>query len=425
VKEGRTLGPSWALAALTGINLFNYLDRTVLSAVLTPIKEELHLTDSRLGTLQVAFMLGYFLTAPFFGYLGDRMSRKGLIVGGIVVWSLGTVLSGWAPNILSLLLFRILVGLGEASYGSISPGWIADLYSPARRNLRISIFYMAIPVGSALGFILGGVMAAHFGWRSAFLWAGAPGLLLALSLFLLQEPVRGASDPAHPVAAKAGDDPQGHPIRLMARTYLQLSAHPDYLLVVAGYVAQTFSMGAFAFWGPTFLTRVHGLGLEQSGRFFGGWLVVTGLAATFLGGAAATALRRRSPAGYAQLLALSAIATVPATLAAFALADRGAAELALVAAMFLIFLPTGPLNTLILETVPFGMRACAMAASIFAIHLLGDFWSPALVGFLSDRLGSLRQAALCTLPAGTAVCALLWAWLAVRQARLPSGFHRL
>ena len=433
VKGERPLRPAWALAALTGINLFNYLDRQVLPAVLTPLKEELRLSDSALGLLSVAFMLGYFLTAPAFGYLGDRMSRKGLIAAGVLVWSMGTLLSGWAPNLVSLLLFRIMVGLGEASYGSISPGWIADLYPPARRNLRISIFYMAIPIGSALGYILGGVMAAHFGWRSAFFWAGAPGLLLALSLLPLQEPARGSSEPESLLPAKGrgqvdaiADAPRdGNSINLtplLSRffgVYLRLRHHPDYLLVVAGYVAQTFSMGAFAFWAPTFLSRVHGLGVEQAGRFFGGWLVVTGLLATFVGGAAATALGRRSPAGYAQLLALSALATVPATLAAFILTNRGPAEAALIAAMFLIFLPTGPINTLILETVPVGMRACAMAASIFAIHLLGDFWSPALVGFLSDRLGSLREAALCTLPAGTAVCALLWAWLAARQSRRP------
>ena len=128
-------------------------------------------------------------------------------------------------------------------------------------------------------------------------------------------------------------------------------------------------------------------------------------------------MARRSPAGYARLLALSALATVPATVAAFAFTQRGPAEAALVAAMFLIFLPTGPLNTLILETVPVAMRASAMAASIFAIHLLGDLWSPTLVGYLSDRLGSLREAVLWTLPAGTALCAGLWTWLAVRQAR--------
>ena len=405
VKEARPLRPGWALAALTGINLFNYLDRYVLPAVLTPLKADLHLSDSALGALSVAFMLGYFLTAPFFGYLGDRMPRKALIAAGVLVWSIGTVCSGWAPGFVSLLLFRILVGLGEASYGSISPGWIADLYPPATRNLRISIFYMAIPVGSALGYMIGSAMAVHFGWRSAFLWAGAPGLLLALGLLLLREPERGASEPADRRPAAAGSDDGANPFGSMVRTYLRLRDHPDYLLVVAGYVAQTFAMGAFAYWGPTFLVRAHGFTVAQAGLFFGGALVVTGISATLVGGAAATALHRRSPAGYAQLLALSAIATVPATLASFALAERGPAEVALVAAMFLIFLPTGPVNTLILETVPIGMRACAMAASIFAIHLLGDLWSPQLIGFLSDRCGSLREAALWTLPAGTAVCA--------------------
>ena len=421
MKGGRPVHPAWALAALTGINLFNYLDRQVLPAVLTPLKAELHLSDGALGTLSVAFMLGYFATAPVFGYLGDRMPRKSLIVAGVVVWSLGTVLSGWAPNLVSLLLFRVLVGLGEASYGSISPGWIADLYTPARRNLRISIFYMAIPVGSAFGYILGGYMGAHFGWRSAFLWAGAPGLLLALSLLLLTEPARGASEPAGAPLDGPAPEPAENPLRSLLHTYGRLRGHPDYLLVVAGYVAQTFSMGAFAFWAPTFLSRTHGMGLEEAGRFFGGWLVVAGLLATFLGGAVATALRRRSPAGYARLLSVSALATVPATVAAFACTGRGPAEVALVAAMFLIFLPTGPLNTLILETVPVGLRACAMAASIFAIHLLGDLWSPTLVGFLSDRFGSLREAALWTLPAGTALCALLWTWLALRQARRPAA----
>lgn len=428
----RPLRPGFALVALTGINLFNYLDRQVLPAVLTPLKADLRLSDSSLGTLQVAFMLGYFLTAPLFGYLGDRMPRKGLIIGGVLVWSLGTVCSGWAPSLVLLLLFRIVVGLGEASYGAISPAWIADLYPPARRNLPISLFYVAIPVGSALGYIVGGLVAVHLGWRAAFLWAGAPGLLLALSLLLLHEPARGASEKTEwagtggpPVRApeQSPPNPSDHPRGPSAflHAYARLRHHPDYLLVVAGYVAQTFAMGGFAFWAPTFLHRVHGLGVGESDRFFGGWLVLTGLAATLLGGVAATALHRRSPAGYARLLALSAVALVPATWAAFALTTRLPAEIALITAMFLIFLPTGPLNTLILETVPVAMRAGAMAASIFAIHLGGDLWSPKVIGILSDRLGDLREAVLYTLPAATAVSAACWIWLALRQGLRPAA----
>jgi MFS family permease len=346
-------------------------------------------------------MLGYFLTAPIFGYLGDRWPRKGLIVLGVAVWSLGTVLSGRAHGFGAMVCFRVLVGLGEASYGTISPAWIADLYPSPRRNTALSVFYLAIPVGSALGYLLGGAVAARWGWRSAFLWAGAPGFLLALALAALREPARGA--PERPAGAGAA--------------YASLGARPDYLLTVAGYVAQTFAQGGFAFWGPTFLVRVHGMALAPASRFFGLSLVATGLTATLLGGFVATAWQRRHPAGYARLLALSALASVPVAFAAFMLPDPAQARLALVAAMFLIFLPTGPINTLILETVPAALRATAMAGSIFAIHLFGDLWSPEIVGYLSDRFGDLQRAILWTLPGALAVAAIFWAWLAGRQAR--------
>jgi MFS family permease len=394
----------WAagtLAALTGINLFNYLDRQILPAVLVPLKADLGWSDRRLGWVAVAFMLGYFLTAPVFGYLGDRLSRKLLVVLGVAVWSLGTVLSGRAHGFAEMILFRVLVGLGEASYGTISPAWIADLYPSPRRNTALSVFYLAIPVGSALGYLLGGAVAAHWGWRAAFLWAGAPGFLLALALCALREPARSTA--ARPPGALAA--------------YTSLGSRPDYLLTVAGYVAQTFAQGGFAFWAPSFLVRVHGMALAPASRFFGLSLVATGLTATLLGGFLATGWQRRHPAGYARLLALSALASVPVAFAAFLLTDPAEARLALIASMFLIFLPTGPINTLILETVPVALRATAMAGSIFAIHLFGDLWSPWLVGFLSDRFGDLQRAILWTLPSALAVAALFWGWLALRQAR--------
>ncbi len=424
-----------ALIALTGINLFNYLDRQILPAVLTPVKEKLHLTDGQLGNAATAFMLGYFVTAPVFGYLGDRFSRKWLIAAGVLVWSLGTVFSGRAHGYGELILFRVLVGLGEASYGTISPAWIADLYAPARRNLALSVFYVAIPVGSALGYLFGGIVAAHWGWRAAFYGAGVPGFLLAVALLALREPARGASE-----ARSAGRaDPPGPPGIPPAQSkspispnvvpdsrpwwvtslgaYAELRRFPAYLRVVAGYAAQTFALGAFAFWGPTFLHRVHGMPLEGADRFFGLALVVTGLGATLLGGWLGSAWQRRSPAGYAALLAWSALAAFPAVAAAFLLLDPGQAKIALVAAMFLIFLGTGPVNTLILETVPVGMRASAMAASIFAIHLFGDLWSPKIVGMLSDRCGNLQSAMLWTMPGAMLVCAIFWGWLAISYFR--------
>jgi MFS family permease len=355
-------------------------------------------------------MLGYFLTSPIFGYLGDRWPRRWLIAAGVFVWSLGTLLSGHAGTFALLICFRVLVGFGEASFGTISPGWIADLFSPARRNLAISWFYLAIPVGSALGYILGGWIAAQHGWRAAFLFAGYPGLLLAFVLFLLREPVRGATESAGTGASTPATRPGW-------RTYLELLRYPRYVLVILGYVAQTFAMGGFSFWAPTFLVRVHHMELAEAGGFFGRTLVLTGLVATLGGGYLATAWQRRTGTGYAWVLALSAVGAVPAAFASFWLQDLALAKLALAAAMFLLFVCTGPLNTLILETVPVPMRASAVAASIFSIHLFGDLWSPKFVGYLSDRSGDLQQACLWALPGALVISAALWSGIVVRERR--------
>lgn len=396
--------PLLTLLTLTGINLFNYLDRQVLPAVLTPLKDELQLTDGQLGWVATAFMLGYFLTSPFFGYLGDRFPRKWLIAAGVAVWSVGTVLSGTAHGFWSLVMFRVLVGLGEASYGTISPGWIADLYSPGKRNNALSVFFTAIPVGSALGYIVGGAVAAHYGWRSAFWWAGLPGFALAVILLTLKEPKRGSND--DPPGKPATDEPAP----TVREAYVSLLGRPLYVLVVLGYVAQTFTLGGFAFWAPTFLHRVHGMELAAADKFFGLSLVVTGLVATLLGGFISTAWHKRNPAAYAWVIGLSTLAATPTACAAFLLQDAELARVMMVASMFLLFLSTGPVNTLILETVPVAMRATAMAASIFAIHFFGDLWSPQIVGFLSDRTG-LKDAVL-VLPCALVFASVFWLWLA-------------
>ncbi|MEO7413911.1 MAG: MFS transporter, partial [Opitutaceae bacterium] len=196
MNENKPAWPIASLVVLTGLNLLDYLDRQLLAAVLPPLQKELGLNDEQAGTIATAFMLGYFLTSPIFGYLGDRLPRRWLIAAGVFVWSLGTLLSGHANAYVMLIFFRVLVGFGEASFGTISPGWIADLFPPGRRNIMISWFYVAIPVGSALGYILGGWIAAHHGWRAAFIFAGYPGLLLAFVLFLLREPKRGGQEVA-------------------------------------------------------------------------------------------------------------------------------------------------------------------------------------------------------------------------------------
>ncbi len=399
----RQLSPFWTLFILTGLNLFNYLDRSVVPAVLTDIKTHFALSDGQVGRINTIFMLGYFVTSPIFGYLGDRASRKWLIATGIFIWSLGTVLTGFAGSFILFLAYRVLVGVGEASYATISPSLISDTFPSERRNNALTIFYVAIPVGSALGYILGGKIAAHWGWHWAFIWAGLPGLVLALVLLPFREPARGQAEGASVEKPKTGD-------------IIKLFRVPDYSLVVLGYTAYTFALGAFAVWGPAFLERVHSVPKEAASTFFGAVLVVTGLVGTMAGGFAATAWHKRHPAGYAWMLGLSVVLAAPLAIAAFLASEKNVSMTCLAGAMFFIFLCTGPVNTLILETVPVNLRASAMALSIFCIHLFGDLWSSEIVGRLSDHWGSLQKAVM-ILPAALGVAAVLWISLALKTKR--------
>ena len=405
----KQLPPDWVLFILTGLNLFNYLDRYVLSAVLTPLQKDLGLNDGQAGRLVTAFMIGYFVTSPIFGWLGDRSSRKWLIAAGIFVWSLGTILTGFAATFAMMIGFRVLVGLGEASYATISPSLISDNYAPAKRNNALTIFYVAIPVGAALGTIIGGVIAAKWGWRHAFICAGVPGLFLALVMLPFAEIKRGEAKGKTTEAAKLPS----------VRDIINLIRIPDYVLVVFGYTAYTFALGAFGHWGPTFLHRAHGVAVDQAAEFFGAVLVVAGLVGTLLGGFAATAWQKRNPAGYAWTLGLSVLVAVPLAFGAFLAVSTFWSMAFLAAAMFFLFLSTGPVNTLILETAPANLHASAMAISIFTIHLFGDMWSPEIVGRLADSFGGNLQKAVLILPVALIAAGALWLALALKTTRGP------
>src|SRR4249920_137583 len=171
---------AYGLAVMTLLNFVNYIDRYVLPAVGPKIKDELGLSDAQLGLLGSAFLFSYLLTSPIFGRLGDRGSRTKLIAIGVGAWSLATAAGGMVRNLSQMFIARGIVGVGEASYASISPALISDYYPPERRGRAFAIFYLAIPVGSAVGYLLGGFLDEHFGWRAAFFAVGLPGVLLAL-----------------------------------------------------------------------------------------------------------------------------------------------------------------------------------------------------------------------------------------------------
>jgi predicted MFS family arabinose efflux permease len=403
----RALSPLALLAILGGLNLFNYFDRYILAAVLPYIQSDFRLGYGDAGRINTAFMIGYFVTSPLFGYFGDRGSRKWLIAIGILVWSAGTVLSGFAPMFALLILFRVFVGVGEASYASISPSLIGDSYDAKRRNMAMTIFYIAIPIGAAMGNILGGAIAAHAGWRSAFFWAGAPGLALAFCLLPFK-------DVPHSHESLAGVPLSRD--RTSISSVFRLFRLPNYTLTIAGYAAYTFVVGAFAVWGPSYLHKVDGLGEEAAATFFGVVLVVCGLVSTLVGGLVASAWQRKTPGGYALMLTLSVALAVPASLVAFFSRNLVLSMAAFGLSMFFLFLSTGPVNTLIVETVPGEFRASAMALSIFAIHLFGDMWSPEIVGRISDRYGGLQEGVL-VLPVVLALATIAWGALAARMRR--------
>ncbi len=368
----------WTLAVLTAINFVNYLDRYVLGAVLEPMRLELGLSDVRAGALGSVFMIVYMVAAPVGGFLGDRVVRTRIVAAGVFVWSLATLGSGLARDYPTLVTMRALVGLGEAGYAAVAPAMIADLYAPDRRGRMLARFYLAIPAGSALGYLLGGFVGARLGWRAAFFVAAAPGLVLAAVCLGLPEPVRGARD---------GVDGAARGTLAPVATVRRLLATPAWVVNTTGTTLMTFAMGGLAFWMPTFLQRVHGMGLDAANLAFGAVTVVAGLAGTLLGGWLGDRAQARRAGGYLAVSGWGLLLGAPFAVALVLAPEPGLALAAGFVAELLLFLNTGPLNAAMVACVPAGLRASAFAVQILIIHALGDALSPTLMGWVSAHAG--------------------------------------
>ena len=392
------------LCVLTLVNLLNYLDRYVISAVLPDLKAaHLGLSDFRLGTLMTGFVLVYMLAAPVFGALGDRRSRTRSIAAGVFLWSIATAFSGFARNYLQLLGARAAVGVGEAAYGTIAPTLLADYFPVTSRGRVFAVFGMAIPVGAALGYIVGGLIDHWYGWRAAFFVAGVPGMLLAAVVLGLPDPPRGLQERTSLVSEPRAPALQA---RRTLAIYRDLLHHAPYVLTVLGYAAYTFALGGLAFWMPTFLERARGVPPEQATSAFGAIVVVTGLIGTFAGGWLGDYWLRFSRAAYLWLSGLATLLAVPIAVVALTARVPALYYPAIVIAELLLFVSTGPINSAIVNLVAPAERASAIALSVLTIHLLGDVISPPIIGALSD-LGSLQQAVM-IVPLAAALCALLW-----------------
>lgn len=395
-----------ALAVLTFINLFNYLDRYVVSTLVESLRRsELHLTDTQAGSLMSGFLIVFALVAPIFGFLGDSRSRPRLIAFAVACWSLATALSGLAWNFASLFAARAAVGVGEAAYVTIGPSLLSDYFPRGERGRVMAIFFCAIPVGSALGYMVGGFVDADFGWRMAFFVAGLPGLILAMLCLGLRDPPRGDQDGGATAEPRAAGRPGAN--------YLELLRNRPYAITIAGYAAYTFALGGLAYWMPTFLERVHHVPEKSATFSFGLIVVITGFAGTFAGGWLGDFCARYTQRAYLWISAIATLAAVPFAWLALTVTSPRTYLVSMVIAQLLMFLSTGPINASIVNLVRPTQRASANALGVFSIHFLGDVPSPLLIGLISTH-SSLQQGVK-LVPLAILVSGLIWIFGALAQ----------
>jgi MFS family permease len=362
--------PLAALLILSGLNFFNYVDRSVLFAVLPIIRHEFPGSDAEYGFLTTAFFLCYMVSAPLIGLLADRYSRKLIMVGGALIWSGATLLTAVTYNFDTLLLRHTIVGLGEATFVTVAPSFLADLFSEEKRGRVFGWFYLNIGLGTAVGYALGGHFGAIHGWRYPFYISAVPGFVLAFLLMFIPEPPRGAKDHLKPT---------------VERTSLKgLARNGAFWTATIGMAMVTFALGGLEAWMPTFLVRDRRLAVSNANVSFGAITAFTAITGTLVGGWMGDKLLLRSKGAYYFVSAFTLLIGVPAMLAAIFIGGRGMFP-AIFVAEFLLFLNTAPLNAAVVNSVSASIRATAIAVNLFVIHLLGDAASPTIIGEISDR----------------------------------------
>ncbi len=394
-----------ALWLLLAINLFNYIDRYILAAVLPRIRQEFLAGDpnqfAKAGWLFPAFLLSYLCAAPLFGWLADRVSRWWLIAISVGIWSLASGWSGLAVSFAILLCTRTLVGIGEAGYGPAAPTILSDLYPLERRGRILSYFYLAMPVGAALGYAFGGKISDLLGWRSAFYLVVAPGLILAGLCLLMRDPRAGSTWPAQKN-------------RPTARDYTALIRNKSYVINTAAMTALVFAIGGMSAWVPDYIfsERGHEFAASQNllgniNLTFGAITAAAGFLGTLLGGWIGDCLRKRYASAYFLISGVAMLLAFPATIAMLHVRFPGA-WICIFLSVFFLFFNTGPANTALVNVTLPNVRSAAFGLNIFLIHLFGDAASPPLIGAIRDR--SSMKAGFLVVSFAILIAALLWFW---------------
>ena len=369
-------GARTALFLLLAINLFNYIDRQVLAALEPDIRATFFAPDdvnamTKTGLLGDAFFVTYMVSAPILGLLADRISRWLIVGSAVILWSLASGGSGLAATFTILFATRVCVGIGEGGYGPAAPTILSDLFPIETRGRIMAIFCAAIPVGSALGYVVGGLIGAHFGWRWAFYLVAPPGLLLGLLCFWQRDP-----------RFAAGHLAQKSPRRSL-RAYLNLFRTRSFLINCVAMTLMTFVTGGLGFWVPAYL-RYRNQSPDVGMTIFGLITVVAGLVSTLLGGIIADRLRSRFAGSYFWVSGIGMLIACPFFIATLYV-PFPAAWITMFLAIFFLFLNTGPSNTALANVSLPAVRATAFAVNIFVIHAFGDVQAFWLLGYIGGH----------------------------------------
>jgi predicted MFS family arabinose efflux permease len=382
MRGGDEVRPGYArlvLAMLLIVYTFNFLDRQILGILVQPIKAELGLTDTQLGALGgIAFALLYSTLAIPLALIADRTSRSWVITISLAVWSGFTALCGVATSFWQLFAFRLGVGVGEA--GGVAPSYamIADYFPPERRARALAIYSLGIPIGLAMGALLGGYIAASVDWRTAFLVVGLAGVVLApIFRLVVREPVRGGADPAGSAPLERAP---------LSAVFPLLARKPSFWLMAFAAAFSSMCGYGLAFWTPSMLIRSFDFTLLEASQFMGGLLLIGGTLGVFAGGWLADRLGGRDRGVYAKLPATAWAITVPLFALGFWSSSPWSAFAFLIIPNGLNILWLGPVTTAVQNLVPPHMRATASASFLFINNLIGLGAGSWVMGAMSDAM---------------------------------------
>ena len=365
------------------MNLLDYTDRWILTAVLPQLQNELKFDDYHAGWLSTYFLISYSIVGPIMGYAGDRFKRTRLLAIGVGLWSVATLCTGLATSYNQLAIARGFLGVGEATYGMIAPTMLLDLFSRRVRSQLLSIFYIAMPLGGAIGYVLGSQIASRYSWQLAFYVVGFPGLIAAIAVLFLPEPVRGATEEVAPdrlaLHEKAGPSKDD---------YFDLMVNSSYTYSVLGMAFYTFAIGGMAFFLPKFLIIAKGYDQKASGLAIGGVTLCAAVIGMSSGGWLADKLSKKSERALFIVPGIAMLMSIPFVLSAIYSQSQPMVYASIFMAQALMFINTGPCNAVIANVVMPNMRAAAYGVSVFAVHFLGDIWSPPLMGWVSTTFAA-------------------------------------